>query len=144
MATELHAPAFDNVIPLDRYRQRQAARQATPAGAAGEPEGGETVFFVTGGMFEAMVNGTTAMLVAGDFVRVADGMAYGFNDVGSTPGALLTHRFAVRVASGFLAELAAALPPFVRAFPPRGTAAYARLKAIARRWGVVLGSNEAA
>jgi hypothetical protein len=144
MATELHPPPFDNVIPLDRHRRRNVARPAVPAAAAGDPEGGETVFFVTGGTFEAMVNGTTAMLVAGVFVRVRDGMAHGFNDVGNTPGALLTHRFAVRVASGFLAELAAALPPFARAFPPRGTAAYARLKAIARRWGVVLGSNEAA
>jgi hypothetical protein len=135
----------DNVISLAAIRQRRFARLIRAAASEPcPPPGRHTVFFITGGEFEAMVNGSAGILSTGDFVRVPDGAAYGFTDIGLIPGTLLSHRFAIHIEAGFLRELAAAMPRFARVLPRRGTVEYARLKAIARRWGVSLDSNEAA
>jgi hypothetical protein len=53
------------------------------------------------------------------------------------PGTHIQHRFISEVPSQCLREIALALPLFATRFPPAGSAAYRRLKAIARRFRVV-------
>ena len=58
---------------------------APPNHHAGEDES----FYVLEGEFEFMVNGETLRATAGDFVKVPDGAAHAFTNVGSAPGKLI-------------------------------------------------------
>lgn len=138
-------PAGGNVVSLAAFRHARSHPDGGAAACAASGAAGlDTVFFITGGRFEAMVNGAVTHLGPGDFLRVPEGVAHGLRDIGAGPGTFLAHRFQSGVDSGFLHELGRALPVSATTLPSRGTRAFARLKAIARRWGVALGSNAAA
>lgn len=125
------------LISLDDYRHRRGLDIPAPAALCTAAVDGETVFFITGGRFEAMVNGTTALLAAGDFLRVAAGMVHKLDDVGTLPGTFIRHRFCSSPPTQCLHEMALVLPLFATTFPPVGSPARRRLKTIARRYRVV-------
>ena len=147
--TGLHRD-HSNVVSLDEMRGQHAAARlkqgpiTVVATTESRHPARDTVFFVTGGQFKCMVNGAVGTLRSGDFVRVPEGAAYGFEDDGAMPGTKLSCRFPTPVEAGLLRELAVALPPFAQALPAAGTAAFERLAAIAHRWGYKLDSDAAA
>lgn len=143
----LTEPASNIVSLIDVRRKLATARLKLVDMREGMLAGGrppcDMVFFITGGTFEAMVNGAEGVLEAPDFLRVPEGAAHGFRDIGEIPGAIASHRLTGGVPAGLLQEIAVALPPFARTFPRRGTSEFARLVMIARRWGVSLDSDAA-
>lgn len=136
-----------NVVRLSDFRkgrERPGPRLVQQDGSCGIAGEKDTVFFVTGGRFECTINNVTGVLRVGDFVRVSDEASFVSRSIGQIRGTLLSHRFAKGIPSGFLRELAGALPPFSEALPRRDSADFAALLRIARRWGVVLDSETAA
>ncbi|HTJ57360.1 MAG TPA: hypothetical protein VL418_07350 [Devosiaceae bacterium] len=149
MSYESISGADANIIPLDNFRRgldavRLRLMEAKETSAVRHRPSMDTVFFITGGRYEAMVNGAVGVLDAGDFLRVPEGGTYGFSDIGTMNGAMVAHRFPRGVEAGFLREIAAAMPPFSTTLPRRGTPAFARLCAIARRWGITIDTDAAA
>lgn len=133
---QFQAGTTGKLISLAAYRRRRGL-QAMPVAPCAEPGRGETVCFITGGRFEAMVNGVAGLVTAGDFLRVPAGAAYSLRDVGTLPGTFIAHQFRCSPPAQCLREMAEALPLFARHFPPAGSSALRRLKAIARRYRVV-------
>ena len=124
--------------------RRPAASPVAPAQEASSPSEKDTVFFVTGGRFECMVNNAVGAVGPGEFVRVAPGAVYAFAELGPGACTMVWHKFPAGAPSGLLRDIAGALPPFTPAFPRSGTPVFARLESIARRWGFRLDSNAAA
>ena len=134
-----------NVIRLADFRhgqERQGLHLVRPDSSCGGDK--DTVFFVTGGRFECTINNVTGVLRTGEFVRVPNDASFVCRSIGQFRGTVLSHRFAKSIPSGFLRELALALPPFSETLPRRDSADFAALLRIARRWGVVLDSETAA
>lgn len=138
----------DNVVLLSEVRlRRQKQGAGSPAAAAAAPAvcaGREIITFVTGGHFEAMVNGVEIPLSARMFVRASVDTPTRFRDVGETPGTLLSVSFPPGIDTAFYRDLAAALPCHATAFPAEGTMGFRRLLVVARRWRVSLADHRAA
>ena len=131
-----------NVIYLkDR---RPAAVPAVPCEEVHETGARDTVFFVTGGRYECMINNAVGLVGSGEFLRVPMDAVYSFAEVGPSACSMVSHKFMRTAPSGLLHEIATALPAFAQHFPRRGTPAFARLEIIARRWGYRLDSGAAA
>ncbi len=75
-----------------RYR---AARHCLPVGvqaAAQTNTQAETQFMVEDGIVEFMIGGATAMVLAGDFVRVPPGVVHAYRNAGDSAAHLLVRR----------------------------------------------------
>ena len=131
-----------NVIYLkDR---RPAPASVVPCEEADAHATRDTVFFVTGGRYECMVNNAVGLVGSGEFLRVPTNAVYSFAEIGPSACSMVSHKFMRTAPSGLLREIAEALPAFAQHFPRRGTPAFARLEMIARRWGYRLDSGAAA
>jgi len=150
MARHADSATGDNVIYLfGARRQSPEAKPANTSAAASEVptpcrQGKEEVFFIREGLFRCMVNGAVGMARPGDFVRVGEGIAHAFSDVGTRPGLMFSHAFPAGVDARLLNELATAIPASAQEFPKAGTPEFCALCAIAKRWGVRLDDNDAA
>jgi len=86
------AVAIANDVDDFRYR---AVSISVPAGVQTEPrtnDGFETHFLVEDGFVEVMIGGATAMVLAGDFVRVPPGIVFAYRNSGDEPARLLMRR----------------------------------------------------
>ena len=146
MRAEVRSTLDNNVVSFAEARQRRLlARRLVPEATPDAIEAGkELVLFVTGGRFECMVNGASAVLGAGEFVRVPEGAACAVRDVGRVPGSIVSHSFARGIDSRFYGEVAAALPPYSTSIPRSNSRAFAKLLEIAQRWGVSFDRGAAA
>lgn len=132
MMDQLQAGQTGNVVSLAVYRHRRGFDLPLPVTRPVQPPAGEMVFFITGGRFEVMVNGVEGIVAAGQFLRVPAQATHALRDIGELPGTFVQHRFCGAPPAQFLNEIALALPLYTLRFPPAGSAAYRRLKAIAR------------
>lgn len=131
----------DNVIYLSAHRPAPTfAVIADDRAVAGK----DTVFFVTGGRYECMVNNTVGVVGRGEFVRVPADAVYSLGEMGPGACSLVSYKFASGAPSGLLRDIAGALSPFAPSFPRPGSCAFARLESIASRWGYRLDSDAAA
>jgi mannose-6-phosphate isomerase-like protein (cupin superfamily) len=150
MARHADSATGDNVIYLfgARQKSREAELAHAPAAAGEIPTPSRTrkeeVFFIREGLFRCMVNGAVGMVRPGDFVRVGEGIAHAFRDVGTRPGLMFSHAFPIGVDARLLNEIGVAIPVSAREFPKAGTPEFCALCAIAIRWGVRLDDNDAA
>lgn len=150
MARHADSATGDNVVYL--FGARRKSREAELANTSAAPSEmpapcrarKEEVFFIREGLFRCMVNGAVGMVRPGDFVRVGEGIAHAFSDVGNPPGLMFSYAFPIGVDARLLNELAAAIPASAREFPKAGTPEFCALCAIAKRWGVRLDDNDAA
>ena len=72
--------------------QYRAQPHNLPAGLQAGPylhDGAETILLVRSGTVEAMVNGASAIIGAGEFVRVPPGATFGYRNAGDDPALLL-------------------------------------------------------
>ena len=78
--------------PCDAGLQYQAHQALLKGDAPSGPfchQTAETVVLVREGIIEVMVNGAVCVVRAGDFVRVAPGLHYGYRNYGDAPARLL-------------------------------------------------------
>ncbi len=145
------SPEQGNVVSLAAFRRQLQARVEgsdtadAGSGCTANPSAApDTVFFVTAGRFEWMVNGSVSTVRQGEFIRVPAGATHNYRNLAALGGSMLSHRFPGGLHAGLYRELAAALPLFATRLPARGTRLYRQLQAIARRWGIELESGAAA
>lgn len=96
MSRQAFFVAGDKIVlianPCDAGLQYQAHQALLKADALAGPfchQTSETFVLVREGMIEMMINGTTALVAAGDFARVPPGLHYGYRNSGDTPARLL-------------------------------------------------------